>query len=92
MSSREHPKAERIDVRVSGQVKALLQEAAMANHKTVSEFLLEAGITRAHEILMDQRHFLLSGEQWKEFHATLERPVQDKPQLRKLLMEPGVLG
>jgi hypothetical protein len=34
---------ERIDVRASSAVKQLLQEAASACHKNVSEFLLDAG-------------------------------------------------
>jgi uncharacterized protein (DUF1778 family) len=35
-------KTERIDVRASSSVKQLLQEAARASHKSVSEFLLDA--------------------------------------------------
>ena len=92
MSSMRHAKTERIDVRASGQVKTLLQEAARASHKNVSEFLLEAGIAMAHETLAEQRLFSLTDEQWEQFQATLDRPVQDKPRLRKLLTEPGVLG
>jgi uncharacterized protein (DUF1778 family) len=88
----QHAKTERIDVRASGQVKALLQEAARASHKNVSEFLLDAGIAMAHETLADQRLFLLTDEQWEQFQAALDRPVQAKPQLRKLLTEPGTLG
>lgn len=88
----QHTKTERIDVRASGQVKALLQEAAKASHKNVSEFLLDAGIAMAHETLAEQRLFLLTDEQWGQFQIALDRPVQDKPELRKLLTEPGVLG
>ena len=92
MSLVQNTKTERIDVRASSQVKALLQEAAKASHKNVSEFLLDAGIAMAHETLAEQRLFMLAEEQWGQFQAALERPVQDKPQLRKLLTEPGVLG
>lgn len=92
MSFVQHAKTERIDVRASGQVKALLQEAAKASHKNVSEFLLDAGIAMAHETLAEQRLFALNDEQWEQFQTALDRPVQDKPQLRKLLTEPGALG
>ena len=88
----QHAKTERIDVRASGQVKALLQEAAKAAHKNVSEFLLDAGIAKAHETLAEQRFLGLTEEQWNKFQAALDRPVQDKPQLRELLTTPGVLG
>ena len=40
-------KTERIDVRASAQVKPLLQDAARASHKNVSEFLLDAGLAAA---------------------------------------------
>jgi len=85
-------KTERIDVRASVQVKALFQEAAKASHKNVSEFLLDAGIAAANETLAEQRQFYLTDEQWTAFQTALDRPVQDKHQLRKLLTEPGVLG
>lgn len=91
MSSTQHAKSERIDVRASGQTKALLQEAARVSHKNVSEFLLDAGIAMAHETLAQQRLFMLNDEQWHQFQAALDRPVQDKPALHKLLTEPGIL-
>jgi uncharacterized protein (DUF1778 family) len=53
---------------------------------------LDAGIAMAHETLAEQRLFSLTDEQWEQFQAALDRPVQEKPQLRKLLTEPGVLG
>lgn len=92
MPSTQQTKNERIDVRASGQTKALLQEAAKVSHKNVSEFLLDAGVAMAHETLAQQRLFMLNDEQWQQFQATLDRPVRDKPMLRKLLTEPGVLG
>jgi uncharacterized protein (DUF1778 family) len=88
----QEAKSERIDVRTSVQVKALLQDAARASHKNVSEFLLDAGIAAANEALADQRVLALSDAQWKDFMAALDRPVQDKPGLRRLLAEPGALG
>ena len=53
MSTRNVPKTERIDVRVSTPIKQLLQEAARASDKNVSEFLLDAGITAAAQTLAD---------------------------------------
>lgn len=84
-------KTERIDVRASSAVKQLLQEAARACHKNVSEFLLDAGVSAATQALVDRRRFDLDEDQWQAFQEALERPVQDKPRLRKLLLEPGAL-
>lgn len=92
MSTLNLSKTERIDVRASPAVKQLLQEAARSCHKNVSEFLLDAGITAANQALADRRHFILNDEQWDLFQQALDRPVQTKPRLNKLLSEPGVLG
>ncbi|MBU2764154.1 type II toxin-antitoxin system TacA family antitoxin [Acidithiobacillus caldus] len=92
MSTLNLSKTERIDVRASTPVKQLLQEAARACHKNVSEFLLDAGVTAAAQTLADRRQFVLSDAQWQAFQEALDRPVQSKPRLKKLLHEPGVLG
>lgn len=84
-------KTERIDVRASTPVKQLLQEAARACHKNVSEFLLDAGVTAASQTLADRRQFVLDEARWRTFQAALDRPVQNKPRLKKLLRKPGVL-
>lgn len=85
-------KSERIDVRATLPVKQLLQEAARAAHKNVSEFLLDAGILAANQMLADRLRFELSPEQWDAFQAALDQPVTAKPKLNKLLSEPGLLG
>jgi len=91
MSALSLSKTERIDVRASSSVKLLLQEAARASHKSVSEFLLDAGLTAANQTLAERRRFVLNEDQWQAFQQALDRPVQAKPGLKKLLGEPGVL-
>ncbi len=91
MSPLNITKTARIDVRASTAVKQLLQEAARACHKNVSEFLLDAGVTAAAQMLADRRRFELDDERWQAFQELLDRPVQSKPRLKKLLREPGVL-
>lgn len=92
MSTTNLSKTERIDVRASTLIKQLLQDAARASHKNVSEFLLDAGITAAAQTLADRRQFILGDTQWEAFQQALDRPVQAKPRLKKLLREPGALG
>ena len=91
MSPTTQTKTERIDVRLSPSAKALLREAAKASYKNVSEFILEAGIVAANQALAERRLFLLDKARWNEFQEVLDRPVQKKPRLSKLLNEPGVL-
>jgi uncharacterized protein (DUF1778 family) len=91
MSTLNLSKTERIDLRASRSVKQLLQEAARICHKNVSEFLLDAGVTAAEQALADRRQFTLDKSQWLAFQEALDRPVQVRPRLKKLLSEPGVL-
>jgi uncharacterized protein (DUF1778 family) len=92
MDATTHSKSEHIDVRASAPVKQLLQEAARVAHKNVSEFLLDAGINVANQTLADRPRIDLSEEQWLAFQAALDKPVNDKPKLKNLLSEPGMLG
>lgn len=82
-------KTERIDVRTTAAAKQLLQQAAATSHKSVSEFLLENGLEAAKATLADRRLFILDDESWQAFQTALDRPVQEKPQLKQLLTERG---
>ena len=84
-------KTERIDDGESAPIKQLLPDAAGACQKTVSQFLLDAGVTAAAQTLADRREFVLDETRWQAFQEALDRPVQGKPRLKKLLNEPGVL-
>jgi uncharacterized protein (DUF1778 family) len=83
-------KTERIDIRTSANVKAVLQQAAAATNKTVSEFLLDSGLTAASETLADRRLFALNDEQWNAFQAALDASPKEKPALKALLSKPSV--
>lgn len=91
MSSVVLNKTQRIDIRTNHSVKQLLQEAARSCHKSVSEFLLDAGITAANQALADRRHFTLSDADWDAFEKVLDRPIQSKARLNKLLNDASAL-
>jgi uncharacterized protein (DUF1778 family) len=83
-------KTHKIDVRVAPTVKALLQVAADAAHRSVSEFVLESAIRRAEETLPDRRRFSLDDAQWEAFQAILNAPTRTIPRLTKLMQEPSI--
>ena len=83
------PKERRIDLRVSVATKALLQRAAAARQKSVSEFVLDSAQTAAAEALADRHEFLLDKKQWAAFLAALNAPPKKKPRLEKLLKTPS---
>ena len=83
-------KSERIDIRTTPSVKRVLQSAAAAKNKTVTEFILNVALTEAAELRANQRLFTFNDPQWQQFVAALDAPSQPKPGLEKLLREPGV--
>jgi uncharacterized protein (DUF1778 family) len=88
--ARRKPKAERIDLRVSAPAKAMLQRAAAARQKSVSEFVLDSAQAAAVETLADRREFLLDKKQWAAFLGALDAPPKKKSRLEKLLKTPSV--
>lgn len=84
-------RSERIEVRTTPSVKALLQRAASASHKNVTEFLLDAGLSVAEDTLANRRLFRLDDQQWQAFQDLLDRPVSEKPRLARLMAEKSVL-
>ena len=85
-------RSERVDLRMTPAAKQVLQHAAMASNKTLTEFLLDCGIRAAHDTLADRRVFLLDERQWDEFTAALEAPPADNPRLRALLAREPAWG
>ena len=84
-------RSERIEVRTTPSVKALLQRAASASHKNVTEFLLDAGLSVAEDTLANRRLFRLDDQQWQEFQDLLDRPVSEKSRLARLMAEKSLL-
>jgi uncharacterized protein (DUF1778 family) len=81
---------EKLDLRLTPSAKRTLQAAAIAAHRSVSEFVLESALTRAEEALPDRRRFGLDAGQWEAFQAALSARTQRAPRLRQLLKEPSV--
>jgi uncharacterized protein (DUF1778 family) len=81
---------EKLDLRLTPSAKRTLQMAALAAHRSVSEFVLESALARAEETLPDRQHFGLGAEQWSAFLAALDTPAPPAPRLTRLLREPGV--
>jgi len=90
MSLAKPQKSERIDIRTTSTAKHLIQQAAIASHKSISEFLLEHGLAAAEQTLADRRSFTLNTEQWQAFQQALDSPPQPKPNLEKLLTQASV--
>lgn len=83
-------RTEKLDLRLSPTAKRTLQQAALAAHRSVSEFVLESALARAEETLPDRREFNLDADQWAAFLAALDAPPRQTPRLTELLTRPSV--
>ena len=81
----------RLNIRATKTEKKLLETAAARQATTVSDFVLESACSRAEDILAEERNFELPPDRWKAFVCALDRPLQPKPRLKKLLSDPSVL-
>lgn len=81
---------EKLDLRLTPSAKRMLQIAALAVRRSVSEFVLESALVRAEETLPDRRRFRLNAEQWAAFQAALDAPPPTAARMARLLREPGV--
>lgn len=85
-------KTERFELRATAEEMARIRAAVeLGREHSVSEFLLGAALIAAEARLMDRTQFTLNAREYDEFLEVLDRPVQEKPRLRRLLNEPSVL-
>jgi uncharacterized protein (DUF1778 family) len=78
-------RSERVDLRMTPAAKRTLNQAAAAANKTLTEFLLDSGLTAAYTTLADRRSFVLDDVAWAAFMAALDAPPSDNPRLRALM-------
>jgi uncharacterized protein (DUF1778 family) len=83
-------KTEKLDLRLSPKAKATLAAAAEIERRTLSDFVVTSALAHAEETLADQRHFVLTAEQWEAFHAALDAPDRELSRIRQLFGEPSV--
>ncbi len=90
MNLRTEAKTERLDIRTTANAKRILQQAAAAKSKTVTEFVLDVALCEAAEVLAEQRIFQLDETQWAAFMDALDAPTKPRPRLESLMHEPTV--
>lgn len=77
----------RLNVRASASQLNLLRQAAEAQGRSLSDFVLSAATERAEEILVERRYFVATPEAWDSFMATLNDPPEPGPRLVRLFRE-----
>ena len=76
---------QRIAMRVEPEQKALIERGARARGLSVTDFMLTLALREAEIALTERTLFGLDEETYNHFLAVLERPAQEKPELRRLV-------
>lgn len=74
-----------INMRIERQTRQLIDEAAAVLGKTRTDFMIDSARTRAIDVLLDQRLFVLDSERYDAFVHALDNPPAPGPRLRALL-------
>ena len=83
-------KDSRIAVRLSSDQDELIRRAAEVEGTSITEFTVHAAVSRARDVLVDRRLFMLDDAAWTEFLAVLDRPIAYKPRLEKLFASESI--
>lgn len=78
----------RLNLRLNNDDGELIRHAADSLGQTVTEFLTASAVARAHEVLADQKLFVLDEDTWDEFVSLLDAPPTPNPQLVELFAMP----
>lgn len=77
--------SETINLRVSADRKALIDQAAAVLGKSRTEFMLDTMREAAENVLLDQRVFQVSAAEFAAFQAALDAPIGPNPRLDRTL-------
>jgi uncharacterized protein (DUF1778 family) len=81
----------RFNFRITTREEALIKAAAQVRGLSASQYVAESVAKQAGMDLADRRHFTLSDDRMAAFEEALDRPVREKPRLRRLMAERTVL-
>lgn len=74
-----------IHIRASQQTKDLIETAAEASGKSISEFMLDSARRQATDVLLDQRLFVLDADHYDAFTRALDNAPPAGPALKALM-------
>lgn len=78
-----------INLRAPAAQRALIDQAAQAQGKTRTDFMLEAAYEKAQQVLLDRTVFALDTRTFERFVKLLDTPIKANKSLKKLLTKPA---
>jgi uncharacterized protein (DUF1778 family) len=89
MASTSSSKTGRLEIRVSDEERRLGEAAASELGQTLSEFIRQAALTRADEVLRERGRVVLDNESAARFLEALDAEAPPAPGLRELFARPN---
>ncbi|MBU0656411.1 MAG: DUF1778 domain-containing protein [Gammaproteobacteria bacterium] len=74
-----------LNIRIRQEQRSLIERAAAALDKTVSDFVRDAALREATNALLDKTVFHLNADAWAKFNAALDTPPASNPRLQDLM-------
>ena len=81
-----------LNIRIRADQRRLIEQAAQALDKTVSDVVREAALREANQALLDQVIFQLNPVAWQQFNEALNQPPVSNPCLQDLLQRKPIWG
>ncbi len=81
MTTPTYPRDERIDLRISGDLKALLTRAASYSGMSLSSFLVSVASDRAKVVVAEHESTTLTPRDWEAFVVALDDEERPRPKL-----------
>ena len=79
---------ETLNLRISAEVRTLIDRAAKSSGKTRTDFILGAARRAAEEELLDRTVFVVDPESFSRFIALLDAPPKPNDRLKRTLRAP----
>lgn len=74
----------RLGLRATPEQEVVLRRAAEVAHKSLTDFILDSACLAAEQTLLDQRMFIVTGQQYQSLMDLLEQPETPNEGLRNL--------
>jgi len=74
-----------INMKADPQVRNLIDRAAKISHRNRTEFVLDAAIQKAEEVILDQQLISIDEARFQRFLSALDAPPASNPRLQILL-------
>lgn len=85
MQPNTEDKVSPLNIRIKAHQRKLIEQAAGATDRTVSDFVREVALREARNTLLDQTTIRFTDQAWESFTTALDADPADNPRLRDLM-------